>query len=155
MREIYRVIVAALIFSKDGKLLMGKKDPAKGGVYPNCWHMPGGGVEIGETLESALAREVLEETGMDISEYSMIRVPFINTGISEKTLKDGERVLCKMEFNRFEIHISEKDSTEINIHPTDELVELQWCTREQLKNIQQIPGGKEFFEKAGYIDATK
>jgi hypothetical protein len=42
MREIERTIVSALIFSQDGKLLMGKKDPAKGGVYPDCWHIPGG-----------------------------------------------------------------------------------------------------------------
>lgn len=51
MRKINRIIVAALIFSKDGKLLMGTKDPRRGGVYSDCWHLPGGGVEEGETLE--------------------------------------------------------------------------------------------------------
>ena len=33
MRTIHRTIVSALIFSKDGKLLMGMKDPKDGGVY--------------------------------------------------------------------------------------------------------------------------
>lgn len=41
MREIERQIVSALIFSKDGKLFQGMKDPNKGGVYSDCWHIPG------------------------------------------------------------------------------------------------------------------
>lgn len=64
MRKIKREIVSALLFSKDNKLLMGKKDPTKGGVYPDCWHLPGGGVDDGESLVDALKREVIEEVGM-------------------------------------------------------------------------------------------
>ncbi|MEI8090766.1 MAG: hypothetical protein WCG98_00445 [bacterium] len=45
MREIHRTIVSAVIFSKDGKLLMGKKDPNAGGVYSQYRHFPGGGVD--------------------------------------------------------------------------------------------------------------
>jgi ADP-ribose pyrophosphatase YjhB (NUDIX family) len=56
MRTIHRTIVSALIYSNDGKLLMGKKDPAKGGVYNDCWHIPGGGIEEGEGKIEALTR---------------------------------------------------------------------------------------------------
>src|SRR6478609_3758077 len=36
--------------------------------YTPGWHMPGGGVEAGETLAHALAREVAEEASIAIDE---------------------------------------------------------------------------------------
>ena len=53
MREINRKIVGGIIFSKDGKLLQVMKNPKEGGVFPDCWHIPGGGVEQGESNEVA------------------------------------------------------------------------------------------------------
>lgn len=151
MRTIQRKIVSALIFSKDGKILMGKKDPSKGGVYPDVWHIPGGGMKEGETMEQTLAREVSEEVGIDISPYHAKSIDIIGHGTTEKTLKDtGEKVMCEMEFNRFEIKIDDKNADEIELHLDDDLAEAQWFSKEELQNVKQIPGGKEFFETMGY-----
>jgi len=151
MREIQRKIASAIISSKDHKILMGKKDPAKGGVYSDCWHIPGGGVYDGETLEQALKREVLEETGIDISSYKAKLIPIANSGVAEKTLKTGERVLCHMEFNVFEVNINDQEAEDILLTLADDLVEMRWFSSEELKEVKQIPGGKEFFIKAGYL----
>ena len=152
MREIERTIVSALIFSKDGKLLMGKKNPAKGGVYSDCWHIPGGGVDEGETFEETLRREIREEVGFDIFSYSPVFIPEKGTGVAEKILQDtGEKVLCRMEFNIFRVDISDKLASEIKLHLSDDLVEIRWFSPDELPNAKQIPGGKEFFQKIGLI----
>ena len=152
MREIQRKIASAIIFSKDGKMLMGKKDLHSGGVYSDVWHIPGGGIDDGETFEHAVVREVLEEVGIDITPYPLIQIPFIGSGVAEKTLKEtGEKVLCHMEFNRFEVHIDDKNADEIELHLDDDLVEARWFTKEELQTVPQIPTGKEFFQKMGYM----
>jgi len=151
MRTIQRKIVSAIIFSKDGKILMGRKNPHGGGVYPDAWHIPGGGVDKGETEEQALKREVLEEVGIDIGPYNIIKIPLISNGTAEKNLKDtGEKVMCEMEFNRFEIHINDKNADEIKLRLEDDLIEAKWLRKDELQNVKQIPGGREFFEEMGY-----
>lgn len=152
LREIERTIVSAIIFSKDGKILMGLKDPEAGGVYSDSWHIPGGGIEEGESFEQALFREVSDETGINISEAKEItKLPEVREGTSEKTLKDtGEKVIAKMEFNVYEVHL-DKNADEIELNPQEDLLKLKWFTPEELRDIKQIPGGKDFFEEKGYI----
>jgi ADP-ribose pyrophosphatase YjhB (NUDIX family) len=51
-----------VILDDDRVLLIQRgQEPLKGE-----WSLPGGAVEIGETLEAALAREVREETSLDV-----------------------------------------------------------------------------------------
>jgi 8-oxo-dGTP diphosphatase len=60
--------VSAAIF-RDGRVLIVRRGrPPAHGLYT----LPGGGVELGETLEQAVTREVREETGLAIAPLALV-----------------------------------------------------------------------------------
>lgn len=56
---LFRVSVWAIIFEGNRVLLAHRRDI-------DWWNLPGGGMEAGETVEQALRREILEETGLEV-----------------------------------------------------------------------------------------
>lgn len=63
------VAVAALVFNESNQILF-----LKSPKWNSKWALPAGKVEAGETLENAIHREVLEETGLNITPPSMLCV---------------------------------------------------------------------------------
>ncbi len=63
----YRPNVAFILRRADGLVLVGERSDRVG-----AWQFPQGGVHPGETLEAALAREVLEEISLPASDYRIV-----------------------------------------------------------------------------------
>ena len=57
-------VVAAVIERPDGRFLLAQRPEGK--VYAGYWEFPGGKVEPGEPLATAIARELYEELGIEV-----------------------------------------------------------------------------------------
>jgi 8-oxo-dGTP diphosphatase len=60
-----------VVIDREGHVLLAKRahEPLKGE-----WSLPGGAVELGETLEAAVARELREETGLTVEVGPVVEV---------------------------------------------------------------------------------
>lgn len=70
--------VRAMVRSADGKFLLVRH------TYTPGWHFPGGGVEKGQTTESALHRELLQETGLELVGRPVLHGVFYNGKVSKR-----------------------------------------------------------------------
>ncbi len=131
---------------------MGKKDPTAGGVYADCWHLPGGGVEEGETNEQAVIREIKEEVGLDVSPYEIKFITNEDSGVALKVLKDsGEKVRAKMKFHVYKIVLNDKNSHNVELTFKSDIVEAKWFEISELSSVKLTPPSRRYFKKIGYI----
>ena len=64
-RKVTEVAVGVMI-APDGRYLMAQRPADK--PYGGYWEFPGGKLEAGESVEAALARELHEELGIEVTE---------------------------------------------------------------------------------------
>ncbi len=65
---VFRIGVFALIFDNQGRILLGHRRDT------DWWNLPGGGMELGETVDEAVRREVREETGLEVEVERLVGV---------------------------------------------------------------------------------
>ena len=70
--------VRGLIIDPAGRIFLVKHG------YIGGWHMPGGGVEHGETLHEALARELMEEGNIKLLASPRLHGVFLNSRVSRR-----------------------------------------------------------------------
>ncbi len=53
-------------------------------TYVSGWYLPGGGVDLGETMEEAMARELKEEGDIDLTGPATLHGIFLNRHVSRR-----------------------------------------------------------------------
>jgi mutator protein MutT len=66
MNKPYKIAAKAIIFDQDRVLILRKSMQERIAKDTHGWDFPGGGLEPCEPLMDALAREVMEETGLQV-----------------------------------------------------------------------------------------
>ena len=101
------------------------------------WSLPGGLVETGETLEEAVCREVLEETGLRVKPVRMFGI--------------FERIMCDSQ-GRAEYHYLLMDyvckARSFALVPSDDAARAEWVLQPDLCNYQLTAGTQDVIEDA-------
>ena len=67
------IVAACALVDIDGRVLIGKRPAGK--ALAGLWEFPGGKVEVDETPEACLIRELREELGIEVTEACL--APFV------------------------------------------------------------------------------
>ena len=126
--------VSAAIFRAERVLIVRRGVPPMQGIYT----LPGGGVELGETLEQAVMREVREETGLAIEPLSL-------AGYRQVIARDSEG---KIERHFVILPFAARYlAGEISLNA--ELAEAKWLLPSELSGLRTTEGLAEIVTAAG------
>lgn len=114
---------------KDGKYLMLFRNKKENDINSGKYIGVGGHIELGETKEEALIREVKEETNLDVINYEYFGKVFFKDD-------DFEENMYLFTVTKFKGELKECDEGE-----------LHWINKENILDVPHWEGDKYFLEK--------
>jgi 8-oxo-dGTP diphosphatase len=124
--------VGAILICKRAILLEKRKnDPGKG-----KWSIPGGKVEVGESMEQSVMREVKEETGLEVEKPKLIDV------VSNVELDETGR--AKYHFVIIDYFVKLKTGT---LEAASDAAELKWVPLDEVETYDLTVAFRQFFKR--------
>jgi len=145
--DLYFLGIKGIIRNSDGKVLLLKVNTLKFGRTDTLeyWDIPGGRVQIGDSIEETLRREIQEETG--IKKIKNIR-PFLMVLSKIRIPKDGKDYGLILSTYTCDIEEGEK------ITLSDEHVDYDWFDLDKASELLSVKYPKEFTEKIRELSFT-
>ncbi len=124
--------VGAVIICK-GEILLEKR---KGEPGRGKWTVPGGLVELGESAEQTVIREVREETNLEVEQPELIDV------VNSVTTDENGKI--KYHFVIVDYFVKIKGGT---LKAADDAAELSWVEFGEVENYDLTRSFREFFQR--------
>ena len=120
-------VVGAIIENENKEILCALRGPEM--TLPNYWEFPGGKIEVGESKEEALVREIDEELGCKIEVLQHV----------DDTTYEYEKVIVRLETYLSRIIVG---TPKISEH-----AEIKWVPRKELNTLNWAPADIPAIEK--------
>lgn len=118
----------------NGKILLEKR---KGEPGRDKWTVPGGLVELGESAEQTVMREVKEETNLEVDQPELIDV------VNSMTTDEDGRI--KYHFVIVDYFVKLKGG---KLKAADDAAELRWVEFREVENYDLTKSFREFFQRS-------
>lgn len=125
-----QIEVVAAIIQRDGAYFATQRGY---GEFEGMWEFPGGKIELGETHEMALKREIQEELGVDISIEELLCTTNYDYPSFHLTM---HCYLCSIAAGKIELR---------------EHKSARWLTTETLDSVEWLPADKDAVIKLSII----
>lgn len=119
MNNIFKIVVCGVIKHQDRYLILQRSETDD--VLPGIWEFPSGNIEFKEGIAQGLAREISEETGVQLSATE--KYPII--GYSEYSSQKGDVYKETIQLNHL-INLSQKPK----VITSSEHSHFDWATRD-------------------------
>lgn len=136
MKRLYPnrpIVGVGAVIICNGKILLEKRKSEPG---KDKWTIPGGLVELGESAEQTVVREVKEETSLEVEEPELIDV------VNSVTLDENGRI--KYHFVIVDYFVELKSGT---LKAEDDAAELRWITFDRVESYSLTKSFREFFQR--------
>jgi len=131
-----KAAVGAVVIEEGRILLVKRKYPPKKGK----WAIPGGSVKLGESLQAAAEREIMEETGLIIK----AKEPVYTFDLIDR---DSEG---KIQFHYVVVDLS-AEYVSGDIHPADDVSDAGWFSSKEIEGLEITETTKMLLDKMGFF----